>query len=1186
MTDNHITGNGLLDNNHDDDFSKEQGKATHDDENDSKMENQEDDINPKVEPERWLEYCKNLVFKYRKLIQQSKGSYYKKEGDVGYLISMKWLDQWKKVVYYDHYYKGLMPQFDPERPTKIDTIDNDSLLRDRSTFYNDVDENSYYNYILKPNMKMNSDYKVVDPETWEFFHSRYGGTEIKRFYYKTYSFGAEIEAKLKEFKVSILPTLENWDKKNITEPKSIFTSKHDTFQTLLDRLVEILNSDKYRMNLSQDTIRTWKLGYTDDLDEVDLQIQKAKNADMEVEKGDERQESDNKKVEKNTGVKFPGTSLEMMKKFEIDDLEISVNDTLVLEQASGEDSKFIFYYEEVKILGYGKCEYCYSHKPLVVQCRCEEVRYCSDDCMKKDERFHIDKCNAPIDVDHDAPFKKKDRARNGLTGIQNLGNTCFMSSSIQCLSNTFPLSKYFLDEKYKQEINTENVLGTGGKLAVQFARLLNELWNEESPVVTPWSFKKIVGNFQPMFSGFAQHDSAELLSFVLDGLHEDLNRVKSKPYYEMPDLKKGTSEIKCAELSWKYHLLRNQSLIVDMMQGQYKSTLCCPKCHNISVTYDPYMLLSLPVPLNEIYTSTYYFLFYDNNKCPSKSRFYLKKSCTVMDLRKQIAEQMDVDPWSFVLCHIDNNDMERMFCRNRIISDLADEDGILFAFQIDPDVFENEKVPSDYKRLMKCYETSDPAVDMSNDDDYNNSMNRDWVKIPLRFTMMEKSKYSFYERKKDQTFPRVIWVNRNWDLITVHKKIFMYLRYYFDIELEGFAKNSDEEAFMNIFDDLTEKNWPEKLGKGDDPGEYAYSLNIVNTEKKSYYSKGIEFFGLNNFENIPLPFEQNKTIGELIDAYFLAYENKEDSSDDDNYGDIEMETGTKQTKETSTTVKNNTNDAYFDDTAHKFGEKRKCFELEVFWNKDRLQAKIDKLTRCKKHEKYAEISHEADKTTSDEITLNQCFESFMQTEMLGKDNAWYCRNCKDHVEAKKQIELFNTPPILMISLKRFKSGKGSYFKDKIEDKVNFPVDHLDISDIVLSNKNPDGSRKKDIIYELYAVSNHYGNMGFGHYTAYAKNPLDNEWYDFDDSHVTQVDDPTKVVTEAAYNLYYRRKDFKFDDNIDYDAIKHSCDFEEFKQEVAHYRVPDIKEEAKSDEVEAMQDSSAPSGTVDQEMEES
>jgi ubiquitin C-terminal hydrolase len=167
----------------------------------------------------------------------------------------------------------------------------------------------------------------------------------------------------------------------------------------------------------------------------------------------------------------------------------------------------------------------------------------------------------------------------------------------------------------------------------------------------------------------------------------------------------------------------------------------------------------------------------------------------------------------------------------------------------------------------------------------------------------------------------------------------------------------------------------------------------------------------------------------------------------------------------------------------------------------------------------------------------------------------------------KKLELYSTPPILMISLKRFKSGRGMYFKDKLEDEVHFPIDHLDISDIVISNKDENGKAKKSIIYELYAISNHYGNMGFGHYTAFAKNPLDNTWYDFDDSHVTEISDPNKVITEAAYNLFYKRKDFSFTDEIDFEAIKNTCDFEDFKLEVSHYAVPEpMKEETqKNDE---------------------
>ena len=185
-----------------------------------------------------------------------------------------------------------------------------------------------------------------------------------------------------------------------------------------------------------------------------------------------------------------------------------------------------------------------------------------------------------------------------------------MNSSIQCLSNTSILTKYFLSDAFREEVNKDNALGTGGKLAYQYGHLLFSMWYEESTMVSPWSFKKIVGEFQPMFSGFAQHDSAELLSFVLDGLHEDLNRVKVKPYVEMPDFRHYDENVR-AENSWKYHLLRNQSIIVDLLQGQFKSTLDCPKCDNVSYTYDPFMMLSLPIPQNKIATEKYYYIPYD-----------------------------------------------------------------------------------------------------------------------------------------------------------------------------------------------------------------------------------------------------------------------------------------------------------------------------------------------------------------------------------------------------------------------------------------------------------------------------------------------------------------------------------------------------------------------------------------------
>lgn len=72
-----------------------------------------------------------------------------------------------------------------------------------------------------------------------------------------------------------------------------------------------------------------------------------------------------------------------------------------------------------------------------------------------------------------------------------------------------------------------------GELAEAFGALLEQLWRGGLSAVTPRSFKAKIGRFAPQFSGYAQHDSQEFLAFLLDGLHEDTNRIQKKPYIEV-----------------------------------------------------------------------------------------------------------------------------------------------------------------------------------------------------------------------------------------------------------------------------------------------------------------------------------------------------------------------------------------------------------------------------------------------------------------------------------------------------------------------------------------------------------------------------------------------------------------------------------------------------------------------------
>merc|ERR1712176_1697291 len=94
------------------------------------------------------------------------------------------------------------------------------------------------------------------------------------------------------------------------------------------------------------------------------------------------------------------------------------------------------------------------------------------------------------------------------------------------------------------------------------------------PSLTPKQFKDALGKFSDHFAGNEQHDAQELLSFLLSGLSEDLNRIHDRIYIEQPD-SDGRPDKELADIWWKNHLRREMSIIVALFTGQYKSLLTC-----------------------------------------------------------------------------------------------------------------------------------------------------------------------------------------------------------------------------------------------------------------------------------------------------------------------------------------------------------------------------------------------------------------------------------------------------------------------------------------------------------------------------------------------------------------------------------------------------------------------------------
>ena len=144
-------------------------------------------------------------------------------------------------------------------------------------------------------------------------------------------------------------------------------------------------------------------------------------------------------------------------------------------------------------------------------------------------------------------------------------------------------------------------------------------------------------------------------------------------------------------------------------------------------------------------------------------------------------------------------------------------------------------------------------------------------------------------------------------------------------------------------------------------------------------------------------------------------------------------------------------------------------------------------------------------------TLIDCFNYYVQGEVLEGENAWYNEDKKERINIRKKILFWSFPNILVIDFKRF---NNRFQKNQL--LVTFPLDDLDLSDYVIGYK-------KDIYkYELYGVCNHSGGTMGGHYTSYVKN-ANGKWYHFNDTTVSQVSIIESIVSQKAYVLFYRKK---------------------------------------------------------------
>ena len=706
----------------------------------------------------------------------------------------------------------------------------------------------------------------------------------------------------------------------------------------------------------------------------------------------------------------------------------------------------------------------------------------------------------------------KKENKKGLVGLNNIGNTCFMNTSLQCLSNCQILTNYFLNDYYIPFVNKNNPIGSKGKLVESYVELIKHLWFGNENSIEPYDFKETIGEINIMFKGFQQHDTHEFLSFLLGELHEDLNKVLNKPYISINENLHFNNEIQQFQYFQKLFLSRNRSIIVDLFYGMFKSTVYCinNNCKHISNTFDPYSIISLPLINKKI----------DNY---SDNEFLIKKEIDVyfvyQDLKKkilffniQIHHKMSIRNFKekidyMLRCGINN--FELYLLKDNIpflidenkeetIYDLLKKDTI-YLNEIPNNVFEeeNKETNENYNLIINNHkilyerekEFDEGKKDNFNHKEYYFDKNKFIRCVFFNFSYLienlDEEEKNNYTSKDMIYFPKVFYFNIEWNNLEIFNYLIEYFRFIYD-------ENNNEnykELYFNQYEinsyKINEISNFELTFSIHEKINYPFIIFYFNSSK-IYEEINIE----NEKEELMVVSENNFSIKEEIEKI------KENLLENEKISDYQL-------------------------------------NFKLVWSINYLK-KIEEISEQEKIENEEEKKNIFYEKNEEELNLLDLLENFGKKEKLTEENKWFCPKCKKEQLAEKKIEIFTIPEILILHLKRFKNNL------KLGNLVNFPIENLDMEKYMIYNEK----KVNNNLYDLFAVANHYGGLNGGHYISYCKNFLNNKWFEFNDSFISEIHQK-KIVSSSAYLLFYKRKNSYFQ-NIEnlYNQQFQNIDFQE------------------------------------------
>jgi ubiquitin C-terminal hydrolase len=199
----------------------------------------------------------------------------------------------------------------------------------------------------------------------------------------------------------------------------------------------------------------------------------------------------------------------------------------------------------------------------------------------------------------------------GIVGLKNRGNTCYLNTSIQCLSNISDMTEYFNSGSYLSDLNnrfkdTQYKKINEIVLAKEYGKLIKAIWSTNNSEIEPKTLHELIQKYDSRFGGYDQQDSQESLALILDYLHEGLKYDVEINY--TGNIENDIDNIMIESIkNWKKELSDKYSIIVELFFGQFITKVISLENENkgemVSKKFEVFNMINIPIFGKTLYDS-------------------------------------------------------------------------------------------------------------------------------------------------------------------------------------------------------------------------------------------------------------------------------------------------------------------------------------------------------------------------------------------------------------------------------------------------------------------------------------------------------------------------------------------------------------------------------------------------------